>query len=398
MARKFMKNKFLVSRIATVLFGMTSAFTCLNPCVTYAAGSITIEKEFSTTDKNDTGKDNFDNTYKENGILYELTDIKTEIIDEQNVEADTYLFKTEPVGSEAELKEPDATITYDGKTYQLQSKKMVNSSNENSTRYVERTVSYTGVEGNADIPGLAEVVEKDPSGKEVSQYMPLINVVVEKESWDSTFEFPVRVSNYDADSFILNGTTIGKDEPLINYKDQFLEYLGLSSDYYRINSIEWSGSQYTSKGVVCRDAIAKGDKYVKDITATYGGEMVFNESSQYYYDCVYVNPDQPASTIYTIKSTATYTEVVKETEEIKEGEEPTEPEPSVPLVPETPKRGFFARMFDWIAENPIAALGIGTLAVVGVGILILFILAKKRKEEEGNKVEIVDLDDKKDRK
>ena len=115
------------------------------------------------------------------------------------------------------------------------------------------------------------------------------------------------------------------------YFMEFLEYLGLDKDYYRIDSIEWDGEQYTSKGIVYRNAVAKGDKVVKDITALYGGEMVFGESTQYAYECVYVNPDNPDSTIYTKKATAIYSEIIPET--IVESESESEPEPLVPGVP-----------------------------------------------------------------
>jgi len=357
------------------------------PISSLASESIVIEKTFSTYNKNDTGRDNFENQYEKDGMTYELSDLKTEIVDTQDYEGDMYIYTTDFVSSENELTDPDATIEHEGTTYQLQSKKVITNQSQNKTKYAEKKISYEGIESADEVPSFAEFVEVDDFGKEYSKYLPLIDIKIEKENWDKTFEFPIQITNYDADSFMLNGTEIKKTEPLINYEMEFLEYLGLPMDYYKITSIEWSGSEYSSDGIICRNAIAKGEKVVRDITATYGGEMVIGEATQYAYECIYVNPDKPSSTIYTIKATGTYTEKVKE---IVESESETEPEP---LVPEVPSQNIFTRMIHWISENPIAALGIGTVSVIGIGILILFLLAKKKKKEE-EKVEIIDFDKK----
>lgn len=385
-----MRN-ILRKRIMTL---MMSAMMFLVPMTSYAdsntdiKGTITLEKTFNTANESDDGRELFQDIYEKNGISYELSNITCSTTSIQEVEGDSYIYRSEMAGSEDEIEEPAETIEHDGITYTLKSKEIKKYENDSYTKHVERTVIYTGIEDKDQIPGLAEVVEMDLAGNEVSKYMPLIQLTVEKENWDNTFEFPIKITNYDADIFILNGTEIKKTDDLINYEMEFLEYLGLDKDYYRIKSIEWDGEPYTSKGIVYRNAIAKGDKVVKDITALYGGDMVFENSIRYAYECIYINPNNPDSTIYTRKAIATYSEIIPKT--ITEDETESEPEP---LVPEVPSKNFFKKLADWVVKNPIAALGIGTILIIGIIVVILFLLSRKKKEEEERKFEIVNLDE-----
>ena len=41
---------------------------------------------------------------------------------------------------------------------------------------------------------------------------------------------------------------------------------------YKINSIEWDEEEYKDNGILCRNAVAKGNKVVNDYTALYGGD------------------------------------------------------------------------------------------------------------------------------
>ena len=387
--------------LKTIMAGATAASIMFTPMVSYAENSFTMTKTFTTNDQNATGREYFDSVYDKDGVTYNLTDIKTNVVKIENVEGDTFIQETEGSFDINNMVEPPATTTKDGVTYQLQSKNLKERSQENMTKYVERIIPFYGVENTNEVPSLAEVVETDALGNEISQYMPLIDVTVEKEGWDSSFEFPIKITDYDADIFMLNGHEIHKGDDLMDYADAFLEYLGLTKEFYRITSIEWDGDEYRSGGSVCRNAIAKGDKYLKDITARYGGDMVIGAGTEYYYECVYVNPNKTESTLYTIEAVGTYTEAQKETKPTQESEEETteETEQEIePLIPPTPSKGIIQRVIGWIAQNPIAALGIGTIAVVGVGTLILFILAKKRKKDDKEDYEVVDLDKDKDKK
>ena len=39
---------------------------------------------------------------------------------------------------------------------------------------------------------------------------------------------------------------------------------------YKINSIEWDGEEYKENGILCRNAVAKGNKVVNEYTDLYG--------------------------------------------------------------------------------------------------------------------------------
>ena len=39
-----------------------------------------------------------------------------------------------------------------------------------------------------------------------------------------------------------------------------------------MNSIEWDEEEYKDNGILCRNAVAKGNKVVNDYTALYGGD------------------------------------------------------------------------------------------------------------------------------
>lgn len=372
------------------IFSLLSAgiLSLMTPISGYAAQTIQIEKTFTTTMENNTGTDLFDPIYEQNGVEYELSSVTAEVLSTETSEGETYIYKTAGVGSEEDLTEPEQTIEHNGKMYELQNYELKTEEVQNSTQYVERTVLYEGIDIDSDIPGFAEITETDALGNEVTEWLPLIDYTIEKENWDSSFEFPIKITNYDADSFLLNGTEIRKDEDLINYADEFLDYLNLPSEYYRIDSIEWNGGEYTENGIICRNATAKGDKMVMDVEALYGGEMSFGAGTMYYYECTYLNPDEPASTVYTVKSTGTYTEIVEETEtETQESETQEEP-----IAQDTPNQGFFRQIIDWVVNNPIMALGIGTVVVIGIVVLVLFILSRRKKEEEKKKYDVVDID------
>ena len=375
------------------ILGLTavSSLSLMSPIIGYAAQTITIEKTFTTTMENDTGSDLFDQIYEQDGIRYSLTSVTAEVLSTETQTGDTYIYKTAGVGNENELIDPEKTIEHNGKTYTLQNYEMKTEDVPNRTEYVERTVLYEGIDIDSDIPGFAEISETDELGNTVTEWLPLIDYTIQKDNWDSSFEFPIKITNYDADSFLLNGIEIEKGEDLIDYADEFLEYLNLPKEYYRIDSIEWNGGEYTENGIICRNATAKGDKKVMDVEALYGGEMSFGSGTMYYYECNYLAPAEDNSTIYTVKSTGTYTEIIEETEQ--QTEEETEP---ALIEQDVPNQGIFRQIIDWIINNPIIALGIGTIAIVGIVILILFIIAKKKKQEENKKdFDVVDIEQKK---
>lgn len=382
-----MKNKNSRNNFKKTAFAAISLLVLFTPIIGYAAAtpsnvdSIVIEKTFSTINEHDKADSLFHDTYEQDGILYDLDSVKTEVIKTENTTGDIYLYTTAGVSDKNDLMEPETTIDHNNSTYVLKSKELKETEKKAITKHTERTVRYTDMEDNDQIPGLAEIQNKDNTGTTVSKYMPLIKYTIEKEKWESTFEFPIKVTRYDANSYMLNGIEVEKGTPLINYKFELLEYLGLSEHYYRINTIEWNGEEYKENGTVCRKATARGDKVVKEITALYGGEMTFGSTVQYAYECTYVSENKPGTTIYTIKASASYVKA----KDAGQGKEPGL------LIPDPSSNSLFGKLLDWIIKNPAVALGIGTLVVVIIAVLILFILAKKKSKVKKSNFEIIDI-------
>ena len=76
-------------------------------------GTISLVKTFNTTDESDNGRELFEDIYEKDGISYELSNVSCDTISVQEVEGDTYLYRTEMAGSEEELEEPSETIEYE---------------------------------------------------------------------------------------------------------------------------------------------------------------------------------------------------------------------------------------------------------------------------------------------
>lgn len=51
---------------------------------------------------------------------------------------------------------------------------------------------------------------------------------------------------------------------------------------YKINSIQWDGEEYKDNGILCRNAVAKGNKVVNDYTALYGGDAYLPANNMAY--------------------------------------------------------------------------------------------------------------------
>lgn len=238
---------------------------------------------------------------------YQLSGIETEIVEQRTVPGKFLEYWT-PVFPKSENHEPEQTMLKDGEIYQLDQSELMEQTVKERTRYAEGTIFYNNVEWLDKIPDTGLVTVKDEqSGQKISERLPLINQVQTEDIWSDTFVFLIVVSDYDATAFMLNDTEIPKNAELKDYAEDFLDYLGLSSDYYRIQNISWDGEPYKAGGTVCRKAIATGQKLVHNVTAVYGGDVTIPSYQGYSYRCIYVDESKPDSTVYTIKATGTYT-------------------------------------------------------------------------------------------
>ena len=340
--------------------------------------TITKTQEFETTDKNDDGTSLFSNTITENGKTYQLENIITTIKGTKEEEGDILYYESAVFADEATAEKPKDTMTKDGKTYKLKETELIEKTVDERTKYTESEITYNAVEVLDAIPDNGKVKVTDTStGQEIETEMPFIKIQSDETKWIDDFSFPILIADYDADYFLLNNTKVYKGDNLIDYKDEFLEYLGLSKNNSRITSIEWNGEAYKENGTVYRKAVANGEKLVHDIVALYGGEVQLPAFTGKAYKCKYVNADSDSatgSTVYTIEATATYKDIT-------------------PIQ----EQSMFDSIIEWIKKNPTLAIGIGTLSLIIFVVILFVILSKKDKKEEKKKYEIIDIDNKKDK-
>lgn len=135
---------------------------------------------------------------------------------------------------------------------------------------------------------------------------------------------------------------------------------------YKINSIEWDGEEYKENGILCRNAVAKGNKVVNAYTALYGGDAYLPANNLAYkyvatYTADVTEPD--AATIYDITATANYT---------LEGEVLADED-----VVTIKKVGVFSRLIN----NHPAVVTFGALTVlIVISCVVVFLVFLKRRQ------------------
>ncbi|MDO4809296.1 MAG: SpaA isopeptide-forming pilin-related protein [Eubacteriales bacterium] len=170
---------------------------------------------------------------------------------------------------------------------------------ETEERTEEQTVPYEyyGLEEGTAVPDVQEIEFTDENtGNVFTEKLPLISAETTDRYWDNGFSFPIHVEHVDADTFLLGDKEVPGEAPLLNYAEDLLEMLGLDPDHYRITAIEWSGDPYEdAEGVICRDALATGQKFLRDVTAVYGGLVTYPAVSAKAWECEYreIVPQRP---------------------------------------------------------------------------------------------------------
>jgi len=177
------------------------------------------------------------------------------------------------VGSSEEYA-PLETIIKEGKKYYLTNSEILDIFTEEKTEYSESSILYEGVEYIDLMPETAwvQVITEDLKLKQTVE-LPVVSQVEERSYWDYNFTFPIEVSGYQEDTYLLGDREIPNGAPLIDYTEEFLKYLNLPGDYYEITSIVWTGEPVERNGDMVRNAQARGKKLVKNIRAVYGGEV-----------------------------------------------------------------------------------------------------------------------------
>ncbi|NBJ82959.1 hypothetical protein D5274_14125 [bacterium 1XD42-94] len=168
---------------------------------------------------------------------------------------------------------PSEEVERNGKRYRRFFLNVEEEETAGETLIVSASTSYT-LEGEESLPETAMVLIQDPiSGENIEKELPQLEAVETGRTWIKNFSFPVTVNGYDAEYFTLGDMRLPSYSRLSNYGQEFLRFLGLPVGSYRIKEIVWDGEPYLEDGILKRDATARGERLVRNVTVTYGGEM-----------------------------------------------------------------------------------------------------------------------------
>lgn len=275
-----------------------------------------------------------------------------------------------------ELYRPVQELEQGGKRYRLVSERIRQATKAGTLTYVSTSVPYE-LEGREEPPETAVIPIKDEAtGTEFEREVPLIEIIEQNLFWSDDFSFPVTVSGYDADSFILGDEEIPAEASLSDYGEEFLTYLGLPSDCYRVETVAWEGDAYEKDGILCRDALATGEKLVRRVEAKYGGQVRTPEVEGKQYIGIYeeIIPETEEET--EEESVEQLEERQTETQEIRQTEEVTPDEPS--------GRGSFVnQVLRWLERNLTVIKFGGMFFLVISGTILLLFMTRKKKSNKG---------------
>lgn len=271
------------------------------------ANDFTIKVTYQTYDPDDDVMSHLPETVEANGETYRIADAKQPLqVSTENVEPKTVAYESEVfTGNESE-HEPDEEIEYeDGLKYKLKSKTLNEQTTKERSEYKETVVSYKGVEAGVSVQDTKTVdINDTDTGKTVKAPLKLLDQKVTKEYWDDSFQFEITITGYDADILVLNGKEIPSDSDLMDYRDDLLAILHLDPNSYRIDKIDLQPVEGNSD---VRKAIAYGSKYVRNIDATYGGNVTLPSITGKTWNCVYEEEiPENESVIYTMSSTVSF--------------------------------------------------------------------------------------------
>jgi len=218
-----------------------------------------------------------------------------------------------------EAVKPDSTLEQGDITYHLVSTELKEVTKEGETAYVSASIPCE-LEWNQEPPESTIVTLYDEQTKsEYKRELPCLDMKETEVLWEKNFSFPITVSGYDAEQFYLGELLILKNEELVHYSDHILESMGLSKEHYRIDTITWNGEAYEKEGEIFRDALAEGEKQIRCVEVTYGGEIKTPDVTGYQYISIYKQSEKK-EVVSHLKTDTEETEVEEiEVLEQKEG-------------------------------------------------------------------------------
>ena len=231
--------------------------------------------------------------------------------------------------------------------------------------YVSSSVPYELV-GQQLPPETAVVLLKDErTGEDYERELPRREVIEKDRVWKDDFFFSLTVSGYDADMFLLGETEVPAEADLALYGDALLEYLGLPKECYKVNQVEWNGESYECDGVLCRDALASGERLVRYVDVKYGGQVRMPDV-----------PEEQPTEAEIVLETETEAESTEETTAIRESEEETE----TAEIQAAERESWRDRLGKWIREH-LTVVKVSLIFLIGLILaLVLFLVSGKKKK------------------
>lgn len=158
---------------------------------------------------------------------------------------------------------------------------------------VERDVVYEAVEALAEVPEfMGFTVEEDGRQAQVNCWAD--DMEAENARWSDEFSFPVTFHGCDAEYCQLGDVLIPyrEEKPeLDGYEPLLLELIDAPQEAYRITDVAWNGAIYTDEtGMLCRDALAFGEKLVQDFQVHYVGSAEFSACERWRAAAAYELP------------------------------------------------------------------------------------------------------------
>ncbi len=203
-------------------------------------------------------------------------------------------------------------------------------------------------------------VTNEDTGQVRKEQMPAVEVTFGEGRWSRDFLFPITVERYDAGVYELGGEliTCGESQPFAGCEEELLKLIGVSPEYYQIESTWWVGEAEPDKrGQVCRAAMASGRKYVADCQVTYGGTLTFPAVPCLAYEAEYRKPQE-----------AEIPEIVIQSSDQESGTETLEHPASDPGP------------LGWVVT--VTTLTVGLLALILFLILVLWLVKKRQRKNE----------------
>lgn len=248
---------------------------------------------------------------------------------------------------------------------------------------VHREVTYEAVEDEAALP--EEIMVSVLAGHD-GEMVPCqaVGWVEEAAYWQDDFFFPITFYEYGAGAYQLGEITVKKtdlEEPeqltelAEQYGTELLESMGLSAEEYEVKEIVWTGTPYEKEdGIVCRDAMAYGNRLLRDWRVQYEGFVEperWQELKRGGADGELNEEGQEETVPETIGAVTETLEKMPEAE----GEEPKEQ----PLHGKSRLQEYLEK----VTRIFLVAVGIGVVSFLG-GLFVLALLWIGRKLREAN--------------